>query len=96
MNPLKLSDEQIQGIHDYASLLFLPREIAWLIGLSTGQQMAFIDYCLTSEHPYAEAYQKGRLQTEAEIRKTIIDNAIAGSKDAQNLALKYLNDEHFQ
>lgn len=95
MKALNLNDEQLNEVKNFAKLLFLPKEISILIGLPTEQQAAFIHDCSIPGNKSYESFLFGRLTTESEIRKTIVENAIAGSKDAQTLAIKYLNDVFF-
>ena len=91
-----LTDEQIEEFGRFASLLFDPGKIGLMLGLSVPDLQRFEKACQTQFSEEYIIYQKNRLLTEAEIRTSIISNAKNGSKDAQNTALDFLNDENWK
>lgn len=79
--------EQLQIIEEYAKLLFSYEEVALLANVD------IIDITDISNQYYKQ-YQKGRLQTEIEIRESILDSARNGSPDAEQKAITLINELH--
>lgn len=91
---MTLTDEQLQQIKEYSGALLPPSEIAILIHVPADQREYFCDIC--KNHPQSlvyDAYQLGRLETKAELRRTVIKLAKAGSPAAEPLADKYLKEQ---
>ncbi len=84
---MKLSEEQIKSISDYAELLFTPKQVAIIMELDID---SFCKACQTVDNPIGKAYMKGQLMTEAAIRQSIIFHAKNGSASAQKDAERRL------
>lgn len=92
---IQLSDEQLRQVEEMSAALLPPREIAILAGIPADQRDTFCEMCKThAASPLYEAYQRGRLTTKYELRKTVIRLAKAGSPAAEPLADKYLKEQH--
>lgn len=91
---MKLSDEQLREVEEMSAALLPPSEIAILINLPADERDQFVEECKT--HTASEvyrAYQKERLKTKYELRRTVIRLAKAGSPAAEPLADKYLKEQ---
>jgi preprotein translocase subunit Sss1 len=91
-----LSDEQIENFAKFSGLMFSPEKIGIMLGLDGDNLDRFITMCNKPLSEEYMIYMKHRLLTEAEIRDTIIANAKNGSKDAQNMAMNYINDINWE
>ncbi len=87
---MKLTNEQLGHIEEYAGLFLSPREIACLLNLPFAE---FSEVLFDGNHPAARAYLKGKTQSKYEIRKKVIDLAKKGSPQAEALADKYIEDQ---
>ena len=88
------ADIDLQRLEELSAALLPASEIAILLDLDAEQQLAFVDVCKNhTASPVYHAYQKGRLTTKFELRKTVIKLAKAGSPAAEPLADKYLKDQ---
>lgn len=91
---MELNEEQIKSIEEMAAALMSPREIAILLDVEADQRDLFADMCINHQRsPAYQAYQKGKLQTKLEIRKTVVKLAKAGSPAAEPLADKYMVEQ---
>lgn len=91
---MNLSEETLQEIKEMSAALLPPAEIAILINIAADQRDYFCDICKTHVHsPVYDAYQRGRLETKLELRKTVIKLAKAGSPAAEPLADKYMKEQ---
>lgn len=83
---MDLNQEQIAEIEQLAALFFTPKEILIVMGIFiqeiSGAQIADPNFSL--------AFQRGKLKSEAEVRKSIIELAKKGSAPAQILADKII------
>lgn len=84
-----LNDETIAEITRLSALLFTPREIAVMQEITPVED--FIDFCTTEGNRFYTAFQSGRLQTEVDLRNSIIKLAKSGSSPAQTMAMDILN-----
>lgn len=75
-------------IREMASLLFGPEEIAKVLGIEVNE---LVDSLAVTDHPAARAYAAGMLQTELELRRSILRLAKQGSSPAQTMSLKILD-----
>lgn len=92
---MELTNEQLQKISDYAAALMPPAEIAILVDIPHNLHGKFIQAC--KHHvasPIFLAYQRGKLTTKFELRKTVVKLAKAGSPAAEPLADKYLREQN--
>lgn len=77
-----------------AAALLPPSEIAILIDLPADQHGLFCEICKTHKSsPIYITYQKGKLRTKYELRKTVVKLAKAGSPAAEPLADKYILEQ---
>lgn len=82
---MDLSDEQLLEIEEYGKLFFSLKEVAILVEL----EYAALNEMMQDENSVVfKAYHKGRLTSEVDVRKSIIEMAQSGSTEAQKLALK--------
>lgn len=86
---MEFTEEDLQEIEEMAALLFSPEDIAQVIGIP---QNEIVECLINPEHPVSMAFSKGSLQTEVELRRSILKLAKQGSSPAQTLSIK-LRDE---
>ncbi len=85
-----LTNEQLQLIEEYASLFFNYKQIAISLKIDIAE---FIDE-ITNESSQAYIYyQAGKMKSEIEIRKQIIQMAKLGSPAAQTEAIKLIKTQ---
>lgn len=85
------AEEHLEDIEKFAGLLFSIEEIAIILELKALE--------IVESQKAQNAYDRGRLKTEAELRVSIIEMAKNGSQPAQTQLLKLiqaqkLNDVH--
>lgn len=91
---MKLTDSQLEELEDMSSALLPPIEIAILLGIDSSDRKLFCECCKNHEDSSIYyAYQKGKLKTKYELRKTVVKLAKAGSPAAEPLADKYLIEQ---
>ena len=83
-----IKDEELAEVEALAGLFFSPREIAVMMELMLPEILEQLD---NSEGNFYCAFQKGRLQNEVDLRKSIFQLARAGSSPAQTMAMDLLN-----
>lgn len=83
-----ITNEDLLLIQELASYFFTPREIAVMAEIN---QESFLNELENEDSLIYQAFQKGRLQSEMELRKSIIKLARAGSSPAQTMSLDLLN-----
>jgi hypothetical protein len=84
-----LNDDQLQEVKNLAALFYTPAEIALMMDfIETDFEFDIIN----KTGPLYKAYQGGRLQSEMELRNSIIRLAKQGSSPAQTAALKIYED----
>lgn len=89
----ELSEELLHEITDYGRLLFSVEEVAIIVGLDKEKVKI---WSKNLHHPFTQAYLRGRLMTEAEVRKTTITLAKQGSTPAVEQVKKYLRDSNIE
>ena len=91
---MELTKEQLDEIEEMAAAFMPPSEIAILMYISPEYQDVFCEICKSHKKTdiYA-AYQRGKLKTKLDLRKTVIKLAKAGSPAAEPLADKYLLEQ---
>jgi hypothetical protein len=74
-------------VEELSSLFFTLHEIAVILGVPE-------DDCVTliNDQEVIKRAEKGRLLTEATVRKNVFDLAKSGSSNAQTLAVKIMDD----
>lgn len=91
---MELTIDQIKDIEEMSAALLPPSEIAILIDIPSDQHNLFCEVCKTHKSsPIYAAYQKGKLCTKYELRKTVVKLAKAGSPAAEPLADKYILEQ---
>lgn len=88
MQPFLNNPGDIELCEELAHLFFTPREIAMMMQIDFGILQSQID---ENAGPLYEAFQRGRLQSEKELREGILQLAKAGSSPAQTMAMDLLN-----
>ena len=83
-----ITSEDLLLIEELASYFFSPREISVMVEVNPDD---FLNALEESNSAIYQAFQKGRLQSEMELRKSIIKLARAGSSPAQTMSLDLLN-----
>lgn len=89
--PKSLNDitpEELQEVERLAALYFTPREIALMLQIKFDEVLLQFD---ANQGDFYEAFQTGRLQSEVDLRKGIIQLAKAGSSPAQTMAMDLFN-----
>ncbi len=89
---MKLTETQIREVQDFAACFFSPGEIGIIMNL--GEQWCQMQ--MTSETDFRKAYYKGRLISEAELRKPIFELAKKGSAPAQALAIQIVASSYLK
>lgn len=91
---MKLTTEQLNNLEEMATALLPPPEIAILLDIPVDKRILFCEVCKTHLHsPIYSSYQKGKLKTKFELRRTVIKLAKAGSPAAEPLADKYIIEQ---
>ena len=91
---MELTGEQLNSIEEMASAFMPPFEIAILINVAPSERDFFCEMCKSHKLSDAyNAYQRGKLQTKYELRKTVVKLAKAGSPAAEPLADKYILEQ---
>lgn len=77
-----------------AAALLPPSEIAVLIQIDIDKRKLFSQICKSHAYsPIYDAYQRGKLTTKFELRKTVVKLAKAGSPAAEPLAEKFIREQ---
>jgi len=89
---MNLTEEHYKEIEDMAALFFSPAEIALNVGLAEDETELFktVVELRNLAYPMANAYFRGRLSAEIELRKAIKQAATNGSNPAQQMMLTFL------
>ncbi|MDD2953870.1 MAG: hypothetical protein PHC95_12030 [Parabacteroides sp.] len=91
---MELTVEQLKELEEMSAALLPPSEIAILMDVPAEQRDLFCEVCKTHKtSPVYSAYQKGKLRTKYELRKTVVKLAKAGSPAAEPLADKYMVEQ---
>ncbi len=83
----EITEEDLQKITDLAALFFSPREIAIMLEIPADD---FIILSALADSKIYNAFQSGRLQSEVDLRRSIIKLAKSGSSPAQTMSLDIL------
>lgn len=94
MNLPNLDDQQLEAIEEMAYHGFTSSEIAEVIGIdsTTMENFAWQE----KRHPVFNAYRKGYLKSQLELRQRIFRDAKNGSSPAQTLAYKILDNAKYE
>lgn len=88
--PKSLNDitaEDLLEVESLAALFFSPREISVMLEVYPDELLNQLDL---REGSFYRSFQKGRLQSEVNLRKAIMQLAKAGSSPAQTMAMDLL------
>ncbi len=83
-----ITSEDIEEIKNLASLFFTPKEIAIMLEIREEFMMSEMN---NEDSAIYHAFQSGRLQSEMELRRSIVKLAKSGSSPAQTMSLDLLN-----
>jgi hypothetical protein len=83
----EISREDLVEITTLAELFFTPDEIALMLEID---RAVMIDQLENNDSEIYRAFQTGRLQSEMELRKSIVKLAKSGSSPAQTMAMDML------
>lgn len=83
-----ITDEDLTLIEEMAALYYTPKEICIIVELKYDEAKNEIE---KEEGKFYEAFQRGRLQSETDLRRSILMLAKAGSSPAQTMAMDLLN-----
>jgi hypothetical protein len=86
-----MSDDLLKEAQEWAELFFTNDELAMLLEVPAAEIRLALD---DSSSPLGSAIMRGRLLSEAELRKSIILLAKRGSSPAQATALQLLQRMH--
>lgn len=83
-----LNDDEVKQVEELAAVFFTPKEIAIIMQLN----IIDVDEAMEDdEAAFYLAFQKGRLQSEYDLRKSIAKLAKSGSSPAQTMSMDMLN-----
>ena len=87
---MNITAEQLQEIEGWAEVYYSPDKVAVIMGFNVAEFVALYDDTESNLHL---AFKRGYLKSEGNIRKSIFEQAKAGSGPAQTLAWKIIQDE---
>jgi len=92
---MELKPEELEQLEEMAAALLPPTDIAILLKIPGDEHDKFVQICKSHKHTdiYA-AYQRGKLTTKLELRKTIVKLAKAGSPAAEPIAQKFIREQN--
>lgn len=79
----------LSDLESYSSLMFTRHEIAVIMEVDPD---ALSELLQEKQSPASQAFRRGRLKREAELRKGIFDLAQNGSSPAQTMAIKLIEN----
>jgi hypothetical protein len=86
---MKLTSQQLQQVEELASYFFSPEEVAIVLDVNSDE----LAIELFDQHSAVyKAYQRGKLKSKLELRKSILTLSKQGSWPAQTLAMRILDD----
>jgi hypothetical protein len=83
-----ITAEDLKEIERLAELFFTPKEIAIMLEVSTDDILSAI---ADENSEVYRSFYSGRLQSEVELRRSVVKLAKSGSSPAQTMALDLLN-----
>jgi len=91
---MELTPEQLTNLEEMGAALMPPSEIAILLKIDISKRDLFVQICKTHKHsPIYDAYQRGKLTTKLELRRTVVKLAKAGSPAAEPLTEKFIREQ---
>ena len=94
-NPISnmtLTKEQLEEIQHWAEVFYQPDQVAIIMFLNKAE---FLQEYANKESEVCLAFKRGYLKSEGEIRKSIFEQAKAGSGPAQTLAWKLIQESKY-
>lgn len=83
-----ITDEEAKQVEELAAVFFTPKEISFIMEFDE----AIVAECMNDEDStFFKSFQKGRLQSEFDLRKSVVKLAKSGSSPAQTMAMDLLN-----
>ena len=90
---MNLNEEQLKELETMAGLFFPIPEIMIGLGIPVHMENEFSEILkFNKEHPAFQAYHRGRIAAEVELRQSIKQAALNGSNPAQTTMLEFLNN----
>lgn len=86
---MNFTDEQLAEIELMGSCFFTYKDIAVLLEVDPKELKEILE---DQNSEVYKSYEKGRLKSELEVRKSVVDLAKRGSSQAQEMVLKYITD----
>lgn len=86
----QFDDATLEELERLAGLFFSPKQIAVILQFDLEK---FKAHLLDDGSPLYEAYQRGKLSSEADLRESIIAIAKQGSSPAQTQAMELLRNQ---
>lgn len=83
----KITEEELKEVKSLAALFFTPKEIALMLELVPADIAEAMD---NEADPFYLAFHGGRLQSEVDLRTSIIKLAKSGSSPAQTMSMDIL------
>lgn len=83
-----ITQEELEEVERLAALYFTPREIALMLQINFSEILPQFDI---EDGNFYSSFQSGRLQSEVDLRKGILQLAKAGSSPAQTMAMDLFN-----
>lgn len=87
------SNEQLQQVTELASVFFTPKEIAVIMELD---EDIFLEDVQMESHQLSKAYLGGKLKSEFEVRKSIVQLAKSGSSPAQAMSMDMIKQSNLK
>jgi hypothetical protein len=89
---MNLNEEQLKELETMSGLFFDVSEIMICLGIPVFMESEFTETIqFNNESPAFQAYHRGRITAEVELRESIKQTALNGSSPAQNIMLSFLN-----
>lgn len=86
-----ITEQESAEIVNLSALFFSPREISIMLELDPEQVLEEMD---RNKGTFYRSFQKGRLQSEVDLRKAIMQLARAGSSPAQTMAMNLFKESN--
>ena len=87
------SNEQLQQVNELAAVFFTPREISIIMEMD---EETFMDDVNREDHPLSKAFLSGKLKSEFEVRKSIVQLAKSGSSPAQAMSMELIKQNNLK
>ena len=82
-----ITPAELQEINAMGAVFFTPKQIAIAMEFEVDP---FVDACLENGSDCYNAFEGGRLKSEFEVRKSVVQLAKSGSSPAQTMALEMI------